>query len=111
MFHAAKDALAGRAARVWVNKLLARYGTVQHLKIDSRRRTMEISCLLTGESASITINVENYVVEADQGKRFLRATAFHCARPWLQNLLTDFGHQQRFELPVWAAAVLSPSKL
>jgi hypothetical protein len=106
MFNAAKDALASQAAQVLVNNLIARYGQVQALKIDSLRKTVEISCLLDGETSPITIRVENYVVETDQGKKFIRATHFSCTRPWLQNLLADFGPRQRFELPAVAAALL-----
>ncbi|HSY53561.1 MAG TPA: hypothetical protein VK785_03890 [Opitutaceae bacterium] len=106
MFNAAKDALASHAAQAWANNLIARYGKVQSLKIDSRQKTLEVSCLLDGESSPITIKVENYTVETEGDKKFLRATNFSCTRPWLQNLLADFGHRQRIELPPWAAAVL-----
>ena len=106
MFQAAKDALASRAAQVWANNLIARYGRVQDLKIDSRGKTMEVSCLLDGESTPITIRIENYVVETERDKKFIRATGFTCTRPWLQNFLRDFGPQQRIELPPWAAAAL-----
>ena len=106
MFTAAKDAVASRAALVWANHLIARYGKVQSLKIDSRRKTMEVSCLLDGEPTPITIRIGNYVVETERDKKFLRATNFSCTRPWLQNFLTDFGHRQRIELPRWAAAAL-----
>jgi hypothetical protein len=106
MFNAAKDALASQAAKVWANTLIARYGKVQDLKIDSGRKTVEVSCLLDGESSPITIRIENYTVETEGNKKFIRATNFNCTRPWLQNLLADFGHRQRIELPPWAAAVL-----
>ena len=106
MFTAAKDALASRAAHIWANKLIARYGRVQNLKIDSRRKTVEVSCLLDGELTPITIRIENYVVETERGKTFIRATGFSCTRPWLHKLLTDFGHRHRIELPPWAAAAL-----
>jgi len=106
MFTAAKDALASRAAQIWANKLIARYGKVEDLRIDSRRKTVEASCWLEGEATPITIRIENYVVESELGKRFIRATDFHCTRPWLQKYLTDFGHLRRIELPPWAAAML-----
>jgi hypothetical protein len=106
MFHAAKDALASRAAQVWANKLIARYGKVQDLRIDSRRKTVEVSCLLDGELTPITVRIENYVVETERDKKFLRATEFSCTRPWLHRFLTDFGHRQRIELPPWAATAL-----
>jgi len=106
MFNAAKDALASKAAQTWANSLIARYGKVQNVKIDSLLKSLEVSCLLDGEPTPITIRIENYVVETDQDKKFIRATRFSCTRPWLQNVLTDFGPKQRIELPPWAAAVL-----
>jgi hypothetical protein len=106
MFNAAKDALASRAALAWANTLIARYGRVQNLAIDSQRKTVEVSCLLNGESTPITIRINSYVVEAERDKKFIRATGFTCSRPWLQSLLTDFGHRKRIELPPWAAAAL-----
>ncbi len=106
MFTAAKDALASRAAIVWVNQRIARYGRVQDLKIDSRHRTVEISCLLDGELTPIAIKIGNYVVETEHDRSFLRATDFSCTRPWLQKVLTDFGHRHRIELPPWVAAAL-----
>jgi hypothetical protein len=106
MFNAAKDALASQAAKVWANTLIARYGKVQDLKIDSGRKTVEVSCLLDGEISSVTIRIENYTVETEGDKKFFRATNFSCTRPWLQNFLADYGPHQRIELPPWAAAIL-----
>ena len=106
MFNAAKDALASRGAQTWANALIARYGQVQALKIDSRLKMIEVTCLLEGEATPITIKVENYVIESEGEKRFLRATGFVCTRPWLQNVLMDFGTRQRIELPHWAVAAL-----
>jgi len=106
MFTASKDALASRAAQTWANSLIARYGKVQEVKIDSRRKTVEVTCLLNGEPSSITIGILNYVIDSEEGKKFVRATEFRCTRPWLQSVLTDFGHRKRVELPSWAAAAL-----
>ena len=106
MFTAAKDAIASRAAMTWANHLIGRYGKVRDLRIDSRARTLEVSCLLEGESSPITVRIENYTIETERDKKYLRATAFNCSRPWLQNFLTDFSHDRRIELPPWAAAAL-----
>jgi hypothetical protein len=106
MFHAAKDALASRAAQTWANSALVRYGKFQDLKIDSRGKTLEISCLLEGEPTPITVKIDNYTIETEGGKKFIRATGFTCTRPWLQNVLNDFGPKQRIELPTWAVAAL-----
>jgi hypothetical protein len=106
MFNAAKDALTSRAAQTWANNLIARYGKVQDLKIDSQRKTVEVSCQLNGESSPVTIRIGNYLVETEGGKKFVRASDFSCSRPWLQSVLQDFGDKKRIELPPWAAAAL-----
>jgi len=107
MFKAAKDALSSKAAQTWANSLIARYGKVQELKIDSRLKTIEVSCLLEGEPTPITIKIANYVVETEGDKKYIRAKTFSCTRPWLQNFLSDFGPKQRIELPAWTSAILS----
>ena len=106
MFHAAKDALSSRAAQTWANSLIARYGQVSALRIDTRSKTVEATCELEGEPTPITIRIENYVVESEQDKKYIRATGFTCSRPWLQKVLADHGPRQRLELPPWAAAAL-----
>jgi len=106
MFNAAKDAMASRAARTWANQLIARYGQVQNLQIDSAGKSAEVTCQLEGEATPITIKIGHYDVETEGEKKFIRASGFSCTRPWLQNVLVDFGSRRRIELPPWAAAVL-----
>jgi hypothetical protein len=106
MFAAAKDAVISRAAQKWANSFIARYGKVKVLKIDSRRKTLEVSCELEGEVTPITVKIGNYVIETEGAKRFLRASDFTCTRPWLQSILEDHGQKQRIELPPWAASAL-----
>ena len=106
MFNAAKDAMTSKAALLYANQLMARYGRVQLLRIDSRAKTVEVSCQLDGEPAPIEVRMENYRIETTGGKTFLRSADFRCARPWLQNLLTDLSRSRPLELPSWAAAVL-----
>ncbi len=106
MFKAAKDAMTSRAAQVYVNNRIARYGEVQLLKINSRDKTMEVSCLLHGETAPITIKVENYNLDSTGVKKYIEATAITCTRPWLQNILIDFAQNRRVEVPNWAESIL-----
>ena len=106
MINAMKDAVTSRAALAFVNNQVARYGIVQDLKIDSRRKTVEATCLLHGEPMPITVKVESYVVETVGDKKFIRITSINSSRPWLHNLLTDFAQNRRVELPAWAAAAL-----
>lgn len=106
MFTAARDALTSRAAQTWANQLISPYGKVQDVRIDSRLKSLEVSCLLDGEIAPIKIRVENYTVESTRDKKFIRAGSFTCNRAWLQRFLNDHGLERKIELPGWAAAAL-----
>jgi len=106
MFNAAKDAMTSRAALLFINARIERYGRVQELKIDTRGKTAEAMCLLHGEATPIGFKLANYTVETVDGKKFIEVGEFSCTRPWLQRLLDDFAKNRRIELPAWAAALL-----
>ena len=106
MISAFKDRVASQAARLHCNKLLARYGAVKELRIDSARRRMEVVCLLEGETAPIAVTVEKYEITDEAGKKFVHIATTRCARPWVQHFLEDHVYGRKFPLPSWAAAAL-----
>lgn len=106
MLNAFKDKLTSQAARAHCNTLLARYGEVQELRIDSARRRMEVVCLLEGETASIAVTVERYEITDERGEKFVHIATTRCARPWVQHFLEDHIYGRKFPLPSWAAAAL-----
>jgi hypothetical protein len=106
MFTAAKDAVASQAARTYVNGLIARYGQVRELKIDSRAKTLTVVCELLGESEPVSVLVESYRITSDGGQHFVELVTCRSSRTWLQNLLADHACGRRLVLPGWAAKVL-----
>jgi len=106
MFTAARDALASKAAQTFINQRIGRYGEVQRLKLDSKNKTAEVVCRLNGESAPVSIRVEDYRIFERDGKSFVRIGQCACDRLWLQNLLSDFGTGREFPVPPWAASAL-----
>jgi hypothetical protein len=106
MFTAAKNALAGKAAQVYLNNLISRYGRLQDLKIDSNNKTVEAVCLLQGEKEPLVVRVGRYEIQKEGERWFIQASACSASRPWLQNLLEDHVQGKRIELPSWAAAAL-----
>jgi hypothetical protein len=106
MLNSVKDAVAARAALLYLNGRIARYGRLDDLRIDSRAVTIEAACLLHGETAPVTIRIGRYTIEEKDGRRFIRVGACSCTRPWLQSLMEDFVQDRPFELPAWAAAAL-----
>ena len=106
MFESAKNALAGKAAQVYLNNLISRYGRLQELKIDSKAKTVEAVCLLQGETNPVVVRVGKYEILSEGERWFVQASACTSSRPWLQNLLEDHLPGKRIELPAWAAAAL-----
>lgn len=106
MIHAAKDLLTSKAARMYANNLIARYGKVQDLSIDSRKRRVRVVCLLDGEPLPVTIEIESYEIHTEGPKRFVEVQSCSCSRRWVETLLVDFVKGKRYELPAWASAAL-----
>ncbi len=106
MFTEAKDAMASRGAQVYLNSLIAPYGRLTELRINSRVRSIEGVCLLHGESSPIAITVSSYVIEEVGSKRVLRVLQCSSSREWAQALLRNLVEGRSLELPSWAAAAL-----
>lgn len=106
MFTAAKDAFSSQAARRYVNGLIKRYGEVVELKIDSRAKSVDLVCMLVGENEPVTVRIDRYRVESEDGKYFVELGACSSSRQWLQYLLEDHACGRRLSLPAWAAAAL-----
>ncbi len=107
MFRAAKDALAGKSARAYLNEAISRYGKLEDLRIDSKEGTLVASCRLHGEQEPLTVTVGRYTIESQGGQKSLRLEECRCDREWVQNVLMDFGEGKSFPIPGWAAAALS----
>ncbi len=106
MFHSVKDAVTAKLAQMYVNRKIERYGQVSHLKLDSHSKSAEFTCALQGETEPVLVRVGRYVVHEVGDQRFIEVTQISCSRPWLENLLVDFGRSRRVELPAWAAGAL-----
>ena len=106
MFSAAKDMMTSKAAKAYVNDFIKRYGRVDDLNIDSKRRRIEVTCTLNGEVSPIGVTIEKYRIEQEAGKTFLEVIDSSATRVWMQTAMRDHLHGRRFELPSWAAAAL-----
>jgi hypothetical protein len=106
MLNAFKDKFTSKAAQAHCNTLLARYGNVTELRIDSAQRRMEVVCQLEGEASPIAVTVERYEITDERGEKFVHVAATRCARPWVQHFLEDHIYGRKFPLPSWAAAAL-----
>lgn len=106
MFNAAKDLFTSKAARTYANNVIARYGRVEELEIDSRNRKLRVVAMLEGEVDAVTLDVDSYQVHTEGTKKFISIESCRCSRRWVETLLKDKVVGRRFELPPWAAAAL-----
>ncbi len=106
MFSAAKDRMTSAAARAFLESRIKAYGRIEEFTIDSKRRRIELVCLLTGEVSPIGITVARYEIEQKHGKVFLLVIESAASRPWLEAVMRDHLHGRKFELPGWAATML-----
>ncbi len=95
-----------KAARAYVNDVIKKYGRVDELTIDSKRRRIEVVCTLEGEVSAIGVSIEKYRIERADGKTFIEVLDSTATRPWMQAVMRDHLHGRRIELPAWAAAAL-----
>src|SRR5476651_149850 len=106
MFNSAKNFMAGKAAQLYVNNLIARYAVLQDLKIDAQNKTVEVVCLPHGETEPIRVKIDKYSVQEKGGQHFVQIVKCTCSRPWVQHLVEDFAQGRRVEVPSWALGVL-----
>jgi hypothetical protein len=106
MFTAAKDKLAGQAAKAYVQGLIKAYGRVEFLSIDSAQRRIHFRCTLEGEVEPIEFAIGRYAVERGATGAFVRILECTASRRWLEVAAREHLIGRRFELPDWAAAVL-----
>lgn len=106
MFTAAKDAITSKAAQSFINQRIGRYGEVRTLRLDSKNKSAEVVCALHGEAEPIMVRVDRYEVRQKDGQTYVRLAQCTANRPWLQNLLMDYGVDREIPVPPWAATAL-----
>jgi hypothetical protein len=106
MIGAAKDLMASKAAKTYLNNFIERYGRVETLKIDSRSNRIELSVHLNGEVAPVGVTIVKYRIDDEGSKKYFQVVDSTATRPWLQGVLRDYLHGRKIELPSWAAAAL-----
>ena len=102
MFEAAKNMMISKGAQMYVNKMIARYGSVSDLKIDPQNKTVDVVCQLNGEASPITVTVQKYGVVERGGKKYVQVMKCTSSRAWIQNLVEDYIVGKQVEIPSWA---------
>lgn len=96
----AKDWLIEKAGMALVNQaVLKPYGTLTSLKLDTTARWMEAEVDLRGETQSVRVRVQEYVLREEGGRAFIIIKSIDTSREWLTTLARDFLVDKPLELP------------
>ena len=106
MFAAAKDRLAGEAARTFLNARLRRYGRIETLSLDSRQRRISLAVRLVGEAEPISVEVVSYRLDGGGETPRLTVLAVTASRPWIELALTEHVVGRSLAVPEWVARAL-----
>lgn len=101
-----KDKAVSKILTVFGDKLMGRYGNVLDIRLDSRDRRIEIDMLLKGESAPVSIRIENYEIVSEGQRHFITCSDIQVSREWMRMLAHDLILGRRFEIPSKYARLL-----
>lgn len=101
MFRAIRETITGEVAKSRLNRQFERYGTIQKLVIDSRRKRIELTGTLRGDRVPVEITVSSYSIAEANGETWAKIDACSCSLPWLQHVIEDHVRTRAFKVPRW----------
>ena len=85
--HNAKDLLIESTAPAILNQtLMADYGKITTLELDSRAKKLHVEALLRGESEPIRVEIDSYELEQRNGDVYLKIKQISTSREWITTL-------------------------
>ncbi len=97
--HSLKDKGISKAAKVFIQGKVERYGDMIDLKIDSREKRIELIIKLKGEDTPISIEVSEYLLMENEGKFYVQIGKLNASKEWLNLLAEDFVEGKNIEIP------------
>jgi hypothetical protein len=101
-----KDKAVSKTLTFFVDQLISKYGKIIDIRLDSNDRRIEIEMLLKGESAPVSIRLENYEIISEGHRHFITCRDIHVSREWMKMLTDDLIRDRRFEIPSKYARLL-----
>lgn len=94
-----KDRGISKAAKVFIQGKVERYGDMIELKIDSRKKRIELMLQLKGEDSPISVEVSEYLFMENEGTFYIQIGKLNSSKEWLNLLAEDFVVGKKIELP------------
>ena len=97
---ASKDRLVETMAPGVLNSgLLAPYGRVTALKLDSDSGELDVTLELNGETEPVRVHIQQYELIEESGRMYLLIHRIFTSRPWLTALAENLAVGRKLELP------------
>jgi len=106
LFSKIKDKTLSAGAKLAINAQVKEYGKMLKLNLNSQEKSIELEVLLDGEKESLTVKVDNYTLDEDQGKFFLKIYGVQTSRAWINTIASSYLEGKAFEIPAEYAKML-----
>lgn len=101
-----KDKALSKALEVLGETVISRYGKLIGIRLDSLTRRIEAEVLLRGETAPLSVSIENYEIVSEEGKSFITCNKISVSREWMKILADDLLKEKKLEIPSKYAKLL-----
>ena len=106
MFSKIKDKTLSATAKIAINTQIKEYGKMLKLNLDSKEKSIELEVMLEGEKEPLSIKVEHYTLEEENGKFFLKIYGVETSRAWINTIASTYLEGKSFEIPAEHAKIL-----
>lgn len=94
-----KDPLLSKTLKAVLARLVADFGTVSNLSIDTNSKAVSLTLQLLGESAPFEVNVQSYELSERDGSTYLVVRRFSTSKSWLDIVVRKYAPSLQFVIP------------
>jgi hypothetical protein len=94
-----KDKATSTLLKTFANSLVADYGRLDNIDLDSSSKNINISMFLKGEKENISIEIADYEVVKSKNQNFIQLHNVKTSREWLNIVLDKYFIDRRIEIP------------
>ena len=103
-----KEKSLAAAAKVFINRQIAKIGVLTRLEIDCRKRAIRGELDLRGEQSSVVISVGSYDLSEADGVSYIALHDVNASREWIGALLSQYLAGQKLQIPQVVRIALQP---
>ena len=94
------DRITGSSStKFGINRLIAGYGEILKLDIDSKNKNIHLEVLLSGDSEAFSVDIDKYTITDVDGKMVIVIQSASATRRWADSILKNLIVGRDFEIP------------